>query len=221
MSAVSRIWIATVLLGLASCAWATEDCVKTRLTSAESEQAIRTAQSTARYFIDEKSQSACHIGKHRFANFDTVHQAQADGSEIWEGVGCQKGAGKSWSCFPYLQRAVLFEPGAGAPRIWVNIPLDMDAASAARVVAETYSRAVDIEASKVCSQSLFSNSYENYRHSFWNEATGELRLTPEKSSRTGGKGLELSRGDFYVVLEQISETDPTWRVACWDEFQYL
>jgi len=181
---------------------------------------VRAAQSTVRYPIDEKSLSACHIGKHRFANFDTVRQAQADGSEIWEGVGCQKGAGKSWSCFPYLQRAIQFEPQPGASRIWVNIPLDMDAVGATRIVTEAYSRAAEIDADKICSHSSSSTSYANYRQSFWKEATGELRLMPEKWLRSEGKGLALNRGDFYVVLEQ-SDSESGWRVTCWDELEYL
>jgi hypothetical protein len=210
-----------MVLGAASSAWASEDCFDIRLTRAESGLAASAAQKTVRFPIDAKSLSACRIGKHRFANFDTIRQAQPDGAVIWEGVGCQKEADKSWNCFPYLQRAVQFEPGPGATRIWVNIPPDMDAASAARIVSEAYSRAAEIEANKVCSQPSSPASFANYRRVFRDEAAGELRLMPEKSLRPEGKGLVLNRGDFYVSLEQASETDPTWRVVCWDELEYL
>jgi hypothetical protein len=202
VSAVSRIWFAILLLCAASCAWASEDCSEIRLTRAEAGLAMRAAQDAARFPIDAKSLSACRIGKHQFANFNTLHQAQTDGSEMWEGLGCEKGSDKAWICSPYLQRAVQFEPEAGAPKIRVKIPPDMDAASATRIVTAAYSQATEIDASKVCSHPLSATSYENFRRSFRNEAAGELELMPERWLRTDGKGLALNRGDFYVVLER-------------------
>ncbi|HEV8444232.1 MAG TPA: hypothetical protein VGQ27_12160 [Steroidobacteraceae bacterium] len=223
MRALSKILIAIVILAMTQSAWATQDCHGIRLRHTEAQRTVSAAQKVARFTIDSKSLSACRIGKTRFANLQTLRQGQPDGSEIWDAAGCRDQTDGRWNCAANPQRGVQFETQPGASKSWVNIPLDMEAATAARIVSTAYSQAATLNVTQACRKVPGNASYTftMFQRLFRDEAAGELMLMPEKLLVGEGEGLALTRADFYVAIVRSSKGSQDWQVRCWEELEYL
>jgi hypothetical protein len=145
LALIGWMWTANVLAS-------SDECPR-RQSSPELESRIAVAADTAKFQRqpDFLTMKLCGSGKYAWASFDTRHELQQDGSELWSQLWCMGGFRRGdWSCQRNDARGVrVAVPGFKFP-VQVAIPLDWPVARARERIVSGFEAFGSLTSDQAC-----------------------------------------------------------------------